>query len=124
MTSHKYMSIAEALNDGMAVKNIGLQELADKTKISYEHLRKMSKGEATPSASKLAAICKVLDLDLEAIQALEVSERVQKKYGAISGAIPGKNPELARVETLWPKLSKPQRKVLLNLIDVLVSASK
>ena len=117
----KYGSIAEAMNGAMATKNIGLRDLEGRTGISYEHLRKMSKGEATPSPSKLVSICKILDLDLHSMQALEAAQRMQKKYGSISHVIPGRDRDLAKIESMWPKLSKSRRSVVMKLVELLAN---
>ncbi len=101
--------LAATLVDGMNRLDLTLKEVALRTGLTYEHIRKLAKGEAFPSALALRELCRVLDLDEEKMQELTVSDRIERKYGGIPHALAGKHPELSLLAPWWDQLTEEQK---------------
>ncbi len=100
---------AQALAGRMNERDLSVRHLAERTGLTYEHIRKLVKGAAFPSKLALREICRVLDLAFEDMQPLVVADRIEKKYGGIPHALAGKHPELSLLARWWDLLTAEQK---------------
>ena len=101
--------LARALAARMHDLDFTLRDLAERTGLTYEHVRKLTKGEAYPSKLALREVCCALDLDLSEMETLAVADRVEHKYGGIPHALAGKRPELSLLAPWWDQLTPEQK---------------
>jgi len=100
---------AAALVQRMNQMDLTIRRLAERTAMTYEHIRKLAKGAAYPSRLALRQICRVLDLQPEEMERLAVADRIEKKYGGIPHALAGKHPELSLLARWWDLLTEEQK---------------
>lgn len=103
---------ATALDRAMREKRITKKNLAAATGISYEHIRKLVKGVAYPSRYAMKEICELLSLDVNKMQQLLVSDRIENKFGGIPHQILGKHPELSLLAPMWDNLTAEQKHII------------
>ena len=115
---------ASALQQRLDDRQMTLKELANEIEASYEHCRKLVRGSASPSPLLLKQICSTLDLDLEKMKRLVTADQNRSRYGTIPDELSGKNPDLARMERLWPGLNTEQKEVLEVLAETLVARNR
>lgn len=94
----------------MEEKKLTIRDLAKASAISYEHGRKIVRGEALPSRHLLLAVCDWLNLDREQALALAYRSRLSKR-------LPAEHAEesLEKLNALWVKLTGQQQEDLLHL---------
>lgn len=84
----------------------GLKKVLD---TSYEHARRIVRGEGVPSRPVLRLISQQLQLDFRKIDALATAAQIRKKYGEAVFDMMGRNPELEPIERAWPSLTEQQK---------------
>lgn len=110
------------LTTAMEGKGFDINELAKLLDVTYEHTRRLVRGESLPSKPLLKTICAVLDIDeSEAKQHVHV-DQMNKRYGYdFAIAMPReKPPESNGSETvvrLWDRLNADQRGDLICLAE-------
>jgi hypothetical protein len=89
-------------------KGLMPRDLASATDYSYEHVRKVLKGETNIGEDFHERLCRALDLDPVEMGQLLVSEKVSSKYGAaFKKVLAPPDTELRRI---WPDLTDVQKK--------------
>jgi transcriptional regulator with XRE-family HTH domain len=101
--------LAQALAERMNHLDLTIRQLAERSGLTYEHIRKLVKGAAHPSSLALREVCGVLNLDVAAMERLAVADRIEKKYGGIPHALAGKHPELSLLAPWWDRLTQEQK---------------
>ncbi|HLK35008.1 MAG TPA: helix-turn-helix transcriptional regulator [Terriglobales bacterium] len=101
--------LARALVERMNRLDITIRQLAERTGLTYEHIRKLAKGEAHPSRLALLELCRVLQLEAASMEKLGVADRIEKKYGGIPHALAGRHPELSLLAPWWDMLTEEQK---------------
>lgn len=101
--------LARALTARMNELDLTVRQIAERTGLTYEHIRKLVRGEAYPSKLALREICSVLGLDVRQMETLAVADRVESKYGGIPHALAGKHPELSLLAPWWDRLTADQK---------------
>jgi transcriptional regulator with XRE-family HTH domain len=101
--------LARALVERMNELDLTVKQVAERTALSYEHIRKLVKGLAYPSRLALRELCRVLSLDLKNMETLLVADHVEEKYGGIPHALAGKHPELSLLAQSWDLLTPEQK---------------
>lgn len=101
--------LARALVERMNELDLTVKQVAERTGMTYEHIRKLVKGAAYPSKLALREVCRVLDLDVRKTDSLAVADRIEKKYGGIPHALAGKHPELSLLAASWDQLTEEQK---------------
>ncbi len=101
--------LAPALVERMNQLDFTIRQLAHRTGLTYEHIRKLAKGEAHPSRLALQELCRVLQLPPHEMQNLAVADRIEKKYGGIPHALAGHHPELSLLAPWWDMLTQQQK---------------
>lgn len=103
------------MRDRMEELGISIQQLASRTEVVYETIRKAIAGDQPPSRKLLRDICAELDLDFEEVHAIQVEEKLQKKYPDALAKLAGKDPELQPLDQQWKLLTPEQREHILLL---------
>lgn len=101
--------LARALVERMNELDLTVKRVAERTGLSYEHIRKLINGVAYPSKLALRELCRVLSLDLNRMETLLVADHVEEKYGGIPHALAGKHPELSLLAQSWDLLTPEQK---------------
>lgn len=101
--------LARALVERMNQLDLTIRQLAQRTGLTYEHIRKLAKGEAYPSRLALQELCRVLQLEPSRMETLAVADRIEKKYGGIPHALAGRHPELSLLAPWWDMLTQEQK---------------
>jgi transcriptional regulator with XRE-family HTH domain len=101
--------LASALVERMNQLDLTIRQLAERTGLTYEHIRKLAKGEAHPSRLSLQELCRVLHLERGRMESLAVADRIEKKYGGIPHALAGHHPELSLLAPWWDLLTAEQK---------------
>ncbi len=100
---------ARALVERMNQLDLTIRQLAERSGLTYEHIRKLAKGEAFPSRLALRQLCLLLGLEPGEMERLAVADRIEKKYGGIPHALAGKHPELSLLAPWWDRLTREQK---------------
>ncbi|HUK86717.1 MAG TPA: helix-turn-helix transcriptional regulator [Terriglobales bacterium] len=101
--------LAQSLVERMNQLDLTLRQVAERTGLTYEHVRKLAKGAAFPSRLALRELCRVLALDLAEMDRRAVADRLERKYGGIPHALAGKHPELSLLAPWWDLLTEEQK---------------
>ena len=109
VNSHSDGRLARALAERMNELELTIKDVAARSGLTYEHVRKLVKGEAYPSRLALRELCQVLKLDHGKMNELAVADRLEKKYGGIPHALAGRHPELSLLERWWDLLTEEQK---------------
>ena len=109
VNSHSDGRLARAFADRMNELEFTIKDVAARSGLTYEHVRKLVKGEAYPSRLALRELCQVLKLDHGEMNELAVADRLEKKYGGIPHALAGRHPELSLLERWWDLLTEEQK---------------
>ena len=112
---------AQELVKRMNELGVTIRDLAEKTEITYESIRKLAHGVAFPSNFVLKEICKILSMDYEHAKKLVVEDRIIKKYGSVASVLAGKNPELDEIERFWAHLTDSQKKDIVAMVQVMAN---
>lgn len=110
----------QELMDNHEPKPVGLLELSQKIRVSYEHCRKILRGKSVPSHFIIAAIAKFFKEDADELEQIAKADTFQRKY-ADQFPAPEFNKELAVVQKAWPLLEEEQQAEVLALIKNFVS---
>lgn len=104
------------ISEGMSQKGMTIGDLAEKLDIAYESCRRYVKG--APAAKPiLRTMCKVLDLDFNALLKMTAETQIRRKHGEAYLQVVGKNPELEKIEQAWKYLTPEQKKDATNMIQ-------
>lgn len=109
--------LSDLIAEAMTEKNLSIRGMAEKVDLTYEHMRRIAKGESVPSTVILRAICKVLDIDFDTAQRFAVASKIREKYGNIPAEIAGKEPELEPIERAWQHLTDAQKQDAVTMIQ-------
>lgn len=109
VNSHSAGRLARALAGRMNELELTIKDVAARSGLTYEHVRKLVKGEAYPSRLALRELCQVLKLESGEMNELAVADRLEKKYGGIPHALAGRHPELSLLERWWDLLTEEQK---------------
>jgi transcriptional regulator with XRE-family HTH domain len=113
-----------ALRSAMDAKSVSAKELADRVKITYEHVRKLIRGDAYPSKSLLTLICQTLEWDSDKATQLAHTDKIERKFGGVPALLAGKNPELSDIERHWEYLHDEQKETVKVLVAALADRNR
>jgi transcriptional regulator with XRE-family HTH domain len=88
----------------MKEKGLSVHQLADSTDVVYETMRMIVTGQRPPGKLRLREICRVLSLDFEETNDMLIIEQVKRKFGRVPSGTQTKDPELRKIEEIWPFL--------------------
>lgn len=109
--------IGSLISKHMAEKKMTIKDLAIAIDTTYEHVRRMVKGEALPSKFSLKEICRILKMDYKEAERAATADRITKKFGSIPLELSGKNPALAPVEKAWDSLTEDQQADVITMVQ-------
>ena len=96
------------LEQRMIEMGLSAPELARRTGVTYEHIRKLIMGQCLPSDSLLEQLCGKLGLSKREMNARVVKDRVIFRFGDAAWTACGLNPNLAPFYIVVPLLSPEQ----------------
>lgn len=100
-----------------------VRDLARLSTYSYEHVRKLLKGEAVQSPKANEHICTALGLDVQRMWEIATREKLQKRLGdQFSPTI--LSPADPKMRALWPELSAAQRRRVLAIVEGMVEQNR
>jgi len=105
-----------AIHTQMKERELSIHQLADATDVGYERARTAVTGDEPPGKRLLRDICRVLELDLEAMTEMLITEQMKRKYGRVPARLAGKNPELQEIEELWQLLLPDEKEHIAWLV--------
>jgi transcriptional regulator with XRE-family HTH domain len=73
--------LGTAVADGLDAKGMTLRNLALKTGLTYDHVRRIVKGLAHPATPNLKRVCKAVGLDYPTMQKALMQDKMQSKSG-------------------------------------------
>lgn len=114
--------LASMIVERMSALNLTSRELADRTSISYEHIRKLTRGLAYPSAKAIDALSKALKLSRGELERSAIADRLQLKYKDEPEKLRDvfeKDPELIPLERVWKALTKEQKTSVITFARML-----
>jgi hypothetical protein len=108
-------AISELVQEAMDAKGLGIRELAIQIGATYEHTRRIVRGENVPSKFLLRTLADTLELDQKTLERTANHDRLNIKFNGLPMELAGKNPSLAPIERLWGKLTPDQHRNLINI---------
>jgi len=93
---------------------LSIKDVSDQIGSTYEYIRKLVRGLASPSRYMLRELVKILELDLHSMEKLVTADKITRTHGSIPLELSGKNPALEPFERLWGKLTEQQQEILLT----------
>ena len=108
--------IGEMVRAAMDEQGVSIKDLARKIDTTYEHTRRIVKGEGVPSKYVLKLICQELGIPYKEAERAATADRIKKRFGDIPLELSGKNPELEPIAHAWNHLSEDQKKDATSMI--------
>jgi len=99
----------EKVTARMQELKLSISDVAEKMGISYEHVRKIAKGETVPSKLMIQALSEALKIDRRQLERLATADQIRIKFGTIPFELAKKNPELEPLERIWKDLSQEHK---------------
>jgi transcriptional regulator with XRE-family HTH domain len=99
----------------MEHQGISIRDLSTRLTISYEHIRRIVKGESIPSLYILKAISQALGLQAEEMERLAKVGRLNKKFGSLPIELSGKDSTLQPIEQIWNDLTAEHKEDLIAM---------
>ena len=115
---------SEKLKDGIDRFNLSQKSTAARLGCSYEHVRKMVRGECLPSEELLRKVCSVFKWEITAIKKLRRLDEARKKFGPTFWTILGKDPRIEPLYIFWPYLSREERRIVIISMKACIEARK
>src|SRR5581483_8718113 len=106
-------ALARQLCARMDQLGLSTRQLAKSLDITYEHARRILKGEGIPSKYVLREIATVLEMDLRDLECAANIDRVRKRFGNVPAI--SINAELLPIQEAWSDLTAEQRTDLIDL---------
>jgi transcriptional regulator with XRE-family HTH domain len=103
-------------------KGISLASVAHKVGRSYEQLRKVFLGTSTPSSALVTKASKILGMNIEEAQRAATKDRMQRRFGKQGLKALGRDPRLAKLDSVAGVLTDAEIAVLVTVAQGLVKA--
>ncbi|HUQ92893.1 MAG TPA: helix-turn-helix transcriptional regulator [Bryobacteraceae bacterium] len=117
--------VGEAIAAKMEKVGMSILDLAVKVDTSYEHARRVVKGEAPPSDRLCRDISRVLEIPMETLSELMEQDRIRLRYGGVlPESITGKKPDMEPLERVWDDLKPAQKENLVALAASMVRQNR
>ena len=115
MAEHTSTRIAEILTEAMQDQGLTIKDLSQRAGVTYEHIRRIVRGEGLPAGPLLRVLGDELGLDIKELTQYASADNIEKKFGDVPAILSGKNPELAGIERAWTHLNEAQKNDLTGL---------
>lgn len=109
--------LSELISERMGEKGLSLNDFAKATELTYEHVRRITKGLGAPSKYSLRIICDVLKLSVKECEKLMMVDKVWGKYGSLLSEYLGKNPALDPIDRVWEQLTEEQQAAVISMVQ-------
>jgi transcriptional regulator with XRE-family HTH domain len=103
----------------MKEKGLTVQQLAEATDVVYETMRIIVTGQRPPGRLRLREICRILSLDFAETNEMLIIEQVKRKFGRVPSGTMTKDPELRKIEEIWPFLLPEEKEHISWLVTQL-----
>ena len=113
------MKYADAVRNGLAAREMHIRQLSNAVGHSYEHCRKIVRGEPVVSKRLNAAICHVLKLNEAEMWRLAQREKANARFGVEIDANTALDASGKALLALWQRLDRPDRATLVRLAEAL-----
>lgn len=107
--------LGEFLIAQMEEKGLSTRDVAEKLEVTYEHMRRLVRGEGLPSPGVLRDISKLFGKPYTELNQITTGDKARKRYGTAILQLTGRDPTMEPLERLWPKLGTEQRTVVVDL---------
>lgn len=95
-------------------RGMTIRDLAIQSEITYEHARKIVRGDIVPSKQMVRIFSYTLGLPLPEMEELAIADRIIKKHGGLPASLVGKKPDMEPLERHWDLLTPAQKSDLIN----------
>ena len=112
-------AVGEIIQSAMSKRGVSRADLAEHLDLTYEHARRMVRGESIPPRHRLRRISEYLKIPLHDLEKQTVSDHIRLKHGAITLELSKKNPELEPIERAWVHLTDEQKASIVTMVQVL-----
>lgn len=99
---------------------MSIRDLAEALGVSYEHARRLKRGESMPSRLLLKGIAEHFRLDIRELELLHRTERLQREFGEVAGASDWSE-EIEELAGNWSRLTIVQREIIKAEIGAFVA---
>jgi len=108
--------LAVAIYARMKEKDVSIHQLSEATGVCYERARTAVTGDEPPGKRLLRDICRVLQLDLEPMTEMLITEQMKRKHGRLPMRLAGSDPELQSIGELWQLLLPEEKEHIVWLV--------
>ena len=116
--------IGQFIVDAAAKKGASIKDLSIRAETTYEHMRRIVRGDNVPSKHILRALCTYLDVPYREAEKLAAADRIQKKFGTIPQELSGKKPGLDPVERVWDNLTPEQQQSVIMMVQAMAKQNR
>jgi transcriptional regulator with XRE-family HTH domain len=103
-------------------KGLSLRVLAEKLDYTYEQMRKLYLGTSAPSPLLVKELSKILGMDADHAPQAATQDRMQRRYGKQGLKALGRDPRLAKLDSVAGVLTDAEIAVLVTVAQGLVKA--
>jgi hypothetical protein len=108
----------------MAELGISAKELANRCSVTYEHIRKLIRGQCLPSPECLQRLSVALDVNEQEMLCRVETDRAVFKFGDAAWEAWGVNPRMGVFYMLFPVLTRPEQDFVLRQLQGLVTHTR
>ena len=116
--------IGQVISEEMGKCKIPIKDLSRRLEFSYEHVRRIVRGECIPSKPALRMLCQELGIDFAKADRLATADRMNKKFGEVPAEISQKKPSMEPLERVWDDLLPGQQQDLIAMAHLWLQRKK
>jgi transcriptional regulator with XRE-family HTH domain len=116
-TSDHVTLLSDMVTAKMEEKGFSIKDLAIKLDLTYEHARRIVRGEGVPSRFVLRPLCELLGMPYKEAERVATEDKIRIKYGTVPMEMAGKKPSLEPIERVWDLLSPEQQQDATTMIQ-------
>ena len=116
MESNTLPRVSEIISGALEAKGMSIKDLSKQTGTTYEHTRRMVRGESIPSFYLLRDVCPVLGLDINETEEVAKADRIVKKHGDLPSTLTTRVVGLEPIERVWLILTEDQKQDAITMI--------
>jgi transcriptional regulator with XRE-family HTH domain len=110
--------------DKMEEMGLTINDLKLLLDVTYEHARRIVRGESVPSKHVLYLMADAFQIPRETVVRLATADKLQKKYGSIPLELAGGDPTLEPIKRDWTKLSEHDKETVMDMVRNLARRNK
>jgi len=108
----------------MQTRGLAIKDLAVLLDVTYEHARRLVRGEGVPSRPLIRRLAEALELSFDELNRLATADKIRMKFGTVPLELAGKNPELEPIERVWVHLTHDQKRDAITLVTSWAAANQ